>query len=206
LSRLAWVSHAFEITGPELLSLTLLAALIGLGLVCLAWLKPDWRRSATVLITLLVYAALNLTVAPWDGAAGQYPAQTSRSLPPQARVAVPNGFNAQFERFQFLLPGTFQWRPYDTEARAAARISPGAAAVTPAAQLTALLRDHDAVVWAQSAEDESNPPCWPDCRVLGVRWHLRNRIPPGEVTPDSLWYPQRWLFRREWLLTRPTSP
>ena len=206
LSRLAWVSHALDITGPVLLSLTLLAALTGLGLACLAWLKPDWRRSAAVLSTLLVYAALNLTVAPLDGDAGQYPAQVALSLKPQARVAVPNGFNAQFERFQFLLPGTFQWLPYDTESRAAARISPDAPDMTPAAQLDALLRDHDAVVWSQSAPEETHPPCWPACTVLGLRWHLRNRIPPGEVTPDTLWYPQRWLFRREWLLSRATSP
>jgi hypothetical protein len=206
LARLAWVGHALDITNTLMLSLTMLTTLIGLGLVLLAWRQPDWRRSAAVLLTALVYAALNLTVAPWDGAAGRYPAEATRHLPPQARVAAPNGFNAQFERFQFILPGSFQWMPYDTEARAAARLTPDAAAMPGAAQLSALLREHDAVVWAQSAEEETSPPCLPDCRVQGMRWHLRNRLPPGEVTLSNVWEPQRWLFRREWLLTRATSP
>ena len=206
MSRLAWVSHALDITSTLMLSLTMLTALIGLGLVLLAWLQPDWRRSTAVLLTVLVYAALNLTVEPLDGAAGRYPAEATRHLLTQARVAAPNGFNAQFERFHFLLPGPFQWVPYDTEARAAARLSPGAPALSRSEQLAALLRAHDAVVWPQSAEEETAPSCLPDCSVQGMRWHLRNRLPQGEVTLGNIWYPQRWLFRREWLLTPATSP
>jgi hypothetical protein len=37
---------------------------------------------------------------------------------------------------------------------------------------------------------------------LGERWLLTSRHLPGEVRPDNLWYPQQWLFRREWLLVR----
>jgi hypothetical protein len=57
-----------------------------------------------VLVTLLVYAAFNAMVSPMDGVLGRYDERTIASAPP-GRIAVPSGFNGQFERFQFLLPG-----------------------------------------------------------------------------------------------------
>ena len=40
----------------------------------------------------------------------------------------------------------------------------------------------------------------PQCKVLGARWHVKSRHKAGEVTLANLWYPQQWLFRREWLV------
>jgi len=59
------------------------------------------------------------------------------------------------------------------------------------------------VVWTASHGEQSSPPCLPDCRVLGERWLLTSRHAPGEIRKDNLWYPQQWLYRREWLLVRP---
>ncbi len=44
------------------------------------------------------------------------------------------------------------------------------------------------------------PPCTPSCRVLGSRWEVKGRHQNGEINWGNVWYPQHWLFRREWLL------
>jgi hypothetical protein len=41
----------------------------------------------------------------------------------------------------------------------------------------------------------------PGCKVLGERWEVKGRHQSGEITLANLWYPQQWLFRREWLLS-----
>ncbi|MEI7538465.1 MAG: hypothetical protein WCJ76_14695, partial [Comamonadaceae bacterium] len=70
-----------------------------------------------------------------------------------------------------------------------------------ARQLRVLLASHDAVIWLQSDLSELAPPCVPDCRVLGWRWDVKGRHRSGEINAGNLWYPDRWLFRREWLVT-----
>ena len=205
LGRIAWVGHGLGLFSVGEFSAVLIA--LGLGaltlIACLA--KPDWSRTGAVLVSLLVYATFNLTVAPLDGPMGRYAAAVSASLPPHARIAVPNSFNGQFERFQFLLPGQHVFAPFDTEARAAARVVPGSTPMSAAAQLNALLAQHDAVVWVQADPTEVEPPCAPACRVLGQRWLLKSRYLSGEVRLDNLWQPQDWLFKREWLLARDAS-
>ena len=202
LGRIAWVGHDLGLLSVWEFSTVLIV--LGLGaltlMVCMA--KPDWSRTGSVLACLLVYATFNLTVAPLDGPLGRYAAEVSAQLPPQARIAVPNSFNGQFERFQFLLPGQHAFAPYDTEARALARVVPGSTPMSLVAQLDGLLAKHDAVVWIQAEPTEVEPPCAPGCRVLGQRWLLKSRYLSGEVRLDNLWQPQDWLFKREWLLAR----
>ncbi len=197
LGRIAWAAHGIGIgTGMEL-GAALAAAALGLALVLGGLLRPAWTRGCTVAACLAVYACFGLTSAPLNATAGQYSAQTVAQLQ-RARVAVPNGFNGQFERFQFLLPGN-QFIPYDSEQRASARTLPAAE------ELRRLLASHDAVIWLQADLAEHAPPCLPDCTVLGTRWEVKGRHQSGEINWDTLWYPQGWLFRREWLVaaTRP---
>lgn len=201
IGRIAWIGHALALASTTELALTL--AIIGLGLVAIGaglW-RAAWSRGAAVLTSLLVFAAFNLTVAPMEGPVGRYDAQAITATPKGA-IAVPNGFNSQFERFQFLLPGEHRFLPYETGARALARRTPGAPPPTPAEELQALLATHAAVVWIQSDSEQLQPPCLPGCRILGQRWLLTSRHLPGEVRLDNLWYPQQWLYRREWLLVR----
>jgi 4-amino-4-deoxy-L-arabinose transferase-like glycosyltransferase len=205
LARIAWVGHELGLASNAEFGLTLVA--IGLGVITLiaSVIKPAWMRAGTVLACLLVYATFDLTVAPMDGPLGQYAGDASASLGRQARIAVPNGFNGQFERFQFMLPGRHQFVPYDTEGRALARVAPGATLPAPAQQLGDLLATHDAVIWVQSDLSETTPSCLPACAVLGERWQLKSRHQSGEITWANLWYPQVWLFRREWLIVRATQ-
>lgn len=199
LGRIAWVGHMLGLSSATDIGLALLAAGLGAGAMVIGLWRATWTRTGAVLAGLLVYATFDLTVRPMDGPVGRYAAQTAA---PSGRIAVPNGFNSQFERFQFLLPGQHQFIPYDTGGRALARVAPGATLPTPAQQLQQLLATHDGVVWIQSDIAETAPTCLPQCQVLGERWLLTSRHMPGEVTLTNLWQPQQWLFKREWLLTR----
>jgi 4-amino-4-deoxy-L-arabinose transferase-like glycosyltransferase len=194
LTRIAWVGHALGLSSALEWALVLAAAGAGALAVLAGLWQPLWTRAAAVLTTLLVYATFNLTVAPLDGPLGRYPAATVAAAP-AGPIAVPNGFNGQFERMQFLLPGKHRYVPYETGARRAHDSS-----WDPAAELAQLLARHAAVVWVQHDSDQTRPPCLPGCRVLGERWILTSRHLPGEVRLDNVWYPQQWLYRREWLI------
>jgi 4-amino-4-deoxy-L-arabinose transferase-like glycosyltransferase len=195
LGRIAWVAHTLAIASTLDWMHVLLTLGLGTITIVSSLLRPAWTRNGALLATLLVYACFNLTVAPLDGPVGRYDERTTAQLPP-SRIAVPNSFNGQFERFHFLLPGAHDFIPYETGARRAANATP----LTE--ELAKLLADYDAVVWIQSSQAETTAPCLPQCRVLGERWLLTSRHLPGEVRLDNLWHPQQWLFRREWLLQR----
>ncbi len=199
LARLAWVGHALELASITELGLTLLIVAAGAACIVAGLWRAAWSRGAVVLASLLVYAAFNAMVAPMDGPPGRYDAKTMAAVP-AGRIAVPAGFNGQFERFQFLLPGRHQFLPYDTGMRATSRRAPGSTPKAPAEELRDLLASHDAVVWTATDSAQTQPPCLPGCRVLGERWLLTSRHAPGEVRLNNLWYPQQWLYRREWLL------
>lgn len=199
LGRIAWAAHDVGIgTGIEL-GATLLAVLVGLILVISGLLKREWTRACTVAACLAVYACFSLTTAPLNGASGHYSTQAATQLH-NARVAVPNSFNGQFERFQFLLPGN-QFVPYDSEGRA-----DSSRASASSEELDRLLASHDAVVWLPSDPSEQTPPCLPSCAVLATRWEVKGRHQSGEINLSNLWYPQTWLFRREWLVANTKLP
>jgi len=201
IARIAWIGYDLGLSSTPELVLPLLVVAAGAVVIAVGLWRSAWSRGAAVLASLLVYVAFSLSAAPMDGPVGRYGAQAIAATP-QGKIAVPNGFNSQFERFQFLLPGGHQFLPYETGARAMARRAPGMPPPTAAEQMQQLLSTHAAVVWIQSESDQTTPPCLPACRVLGERWLLTSRHLPGEVRLDNLWYPQQWLYRREWLLVR----
>jgi 4-amino-4-deoxy-L-arabinose transferase-like glycosyltransferase len=202
LARIAWVAHTLGLSSTGEWAMALGVSALGVSLMVAGLWRSAWVRGCALALTLLVYAAFELTVAPLDGPVGRYAPQAAASLH-HARIAAPNSFNGQFERFEFLLPGQqHQFVPYDTEARAQARVAPGSSPLSPEQQLEQLLGTHDAVIWVQSSLAETAPACLPNCTVLGSRWLLKSRHLPGEIRLDNLWYPQQWLLRREWLLSR----
>jgi hypothetical protein len=192
LGRIAWAAHDLNMGSAFELNTTLLAVALGLAIVVGGWFKPAWTRWCAVAACAITYACFGLATAPLNGAAGHYEAATLAKLH-QAKIAVPNGFNGQFERFQFVLPGN-QFVPYDSEGRA------GSAARSDKQELTRLLTQYDAVVWLQADLSEQVPPCAPDCTVIGTRWEVKGRHQSGEINLSNIAYPQTWLFRREWLV------
>ncbi len=191
LTRIAWAEHGLGIASSLELGLALLVGLSGLLLLGGGLFKPAWTRACALAMCLAVYASFGLSTASLNGSAGQYASSVQVKLQ-NAKIAVPNGFNGEFERFQFLLPGN-RFVPYATQDQSVSN--------SGAKQLRMLLSNHDAVIWLQSDLSELAPPCAPDCRVLGWRWDVKGRHRSGEIHPGNLWYPERWLFRREWLVT-----
>lgn len=195
LGRIAWVIAGMDIGSTATLAATLLVAGVGTAAAAAGLLNPAWTRNATLLACLAVYATFSLMVAPLSASTADYsPAVQARMQ--GRRVAVPNGFTGQYERFHFVLPGA-RITPYDAEGRNTGAFQPE---LPPAERLDFLLTQFDAVVWLQDSLDQPQPSCVPRCTVLGQRWHIKSRHKSGEVTLANLWYPQQWLFRREWLV------
>ena len=111
---------------------------------------------------------------------------------------MPSDFNAQFERFGFLLPGNNRFTPYDV-----AMLIDRAASQT---RLNDFLKTFDAVIWAQADVTEQGPACLPACKLLASRWVVKGRHKPGEINLANVWYPHTWLFSREWLVVRGDGP
>ena len=192
LGRIAWVAHDLGIASSVEMTLAL-AAMGGAWVALLSGLvKPTWTRPCTVTASLLVFASFNLVVAPLDGPSGRYDVATQKRFN-HTLVAVPSNFNAQYERFQFLLPGN-QIKGFDYEL-----MLKGAASTQT---LNELLQRHDAVVWVQVDANQTTAPCLPNCNVIATRWVVKERHRSGEITAANLWYPHAWLFNREWLLAR----
>ena len=202
LARIAWVVGGMDVGSPLLSGLALLAAGLGLLAVVLGLFNARWTRNASLLTCASVYACFDLMVAPLSHPDTDYPAAVQAQVQGK-RVAVPNGFTGQYERYHFVLPAA-TLTPYDAKGRNTGAYYPD----MPGPQrLQRLLNAFDAVVWLQDDDDEEQPSCMnaasnPGCRLLGQRWHVKSRHKSGDITPDNLWYPQEWLFSREWLLEK----
>jgi len=197
LGRISWVMGHMQIASQPELALTLIAVCAGLMGAAAGFVYGAWTRNATLVVCMAVYASFGLMVAPLSKPAAGYSESTQHQLQGQ-RIAVPNGFTGQYERFQFVLPGA-RFTPYDAEGRNTGAFKPEMPAPE---RLSYLLDQFDAVVWIQESLDQAQPSCLPQCKLLGSRWHIKSRHKDGEVTLENLWQPQDWLFRREWLLSR----
>jgi len=196
LGRIAWAEHALGMGSMGDLLATESAVVIGLALVLTGLLKTHWTRFNTLAAVLATFLVFSLTTVPLNGSAGLYSADSQLAVQ-HKHIAVPSSFNGQFERFEFLLPGN-HFISYDGDARS------HLPALDNAKELQRLLASHDAVVWLQTRAESDQPLCLPSCSVLGARWEVKGRHQSGEITLGNIWYPQEWLFRREWLLVNAT--
>ena len=197
LARVAWVMGEMQIATNPQIAITFIALGIGLTGATAGFLINSWLKPATLVSMLAVYAGFALMVQPLGSDTAGYSAAVKGQVKTK-RLAVPNGFTGQFERFHFVLPGA-RITPYDAEGRNTGAFRPE---MPPIERLDFLLDRFDAVVWIQDSLDQPQPSCMPRCTLLGARWHVKSRHKAGEVTLQNLWYPQEWLFRREWLVTR----
>lgn len=196
---LGCIAHAMRVLSMSSATEWLLAMLVlaaGTVAALAGLVRSRWTRACTVGLGVSVYALLNATLAPLDGPSGHFDvsaALRAGQLQPGARIAVPSGFNAQHERYQFLLPAALQAQVRDYPA------------TRDDALLPPLLATHDAVVW-QAHGAARQPACAtgpvPTCRVLAQRWDIRSRHQSGEIRADNLLHPAQWAFGREWLLVR----
>jgi hypothetical protein len=197
LARIAWVIGELDVGSPVLSELTLLVAGLGLLAVFLGLFNARWTRNLSLLACATVYACFSLMVAPLSHPDADYSDAVHGQLSGK-RVAVPNGFTGQFENYHFVLPGA-KITPFDAEGRNTGELYPDMPAPE---RLLRLLNEFDALVWLQDDDDQDEPTCMPNCELLAQRWHVKSRHKSGEITLDNLWYPQEWLFSREWLLVK----
>jgi 4-amino-4-deoxy-L-arabinose transferase-like glycosyltransferase len=196
LGRIGWVIGGMDVGTTPILILTTGASVLGMMIVLAGFCKPAWCRISALLACFMVYANFSLMVQPLSVPSADYSPAVQQQLQ-KLKIAVPNGFNGQYERYHFVLPGA-HISPYDAEGRNTGALRPD---LPPAERLSYLLNNFDAVVWLQDGLNEEQPSCVPHCTLLGQRWHIKSRHREGEITWANLWYPQEWLFRREWLVT-----
>ena len=199
LARVTWVMGDLQIANGTQIAITLIVVSVGLAGATAGFFINRFTKPAALLVVLAVYASFGLMVQPLGTEAAGYSAAVKGTIKGQ-RLAVPNGFTGQFERFHFVLPGA-RITPYDAEGRNTGAFKPD---LPPAERLDFLLSQFDAVVWLQDSLEQAQPSCLPNCTWLGSRWHVKSRHKAGEVTLQNLWYPQEWLFRHEWLIAKKT--
>ncbi len=155
-----------------------------LGISVLGIFKRKWTRSISATAGFGFLMALAWVTAPFNGSLGQFKPETITLVKGQ-QISVPNNFNGQFERYQFLLTGA-KFVPYD--------------APQPV--------DYDSVDtllkgsrYALVQRRKGQTPCT-QCRIVDVRWDIRSRQDPKEGTwaaftsPDTFWYSQEYLVER----------
>ena len=160
-----------------LLVLIVLASAVGM-------FKKQWTRATVAAAGFAVLFLLAWTTAPLNGELGRFKPSTVALLQGES-VKVPNNFNGQFERYQFIMPGV-KVVAYD------------APQPVDFADVDALLKTSR---YALVARRIGQAPCT-NCRIIDSRWDLRSRQDPSEgtwaalKTPETFWYAKEYLVER----------
>ncbi len=180
IATIGWSAYELHIASAWQTEVLMASVALGAASV-LAGLRPAHLRNAVVVAALSVLAAFNAMVAPLDSSAAALTLAHSTQWRGK-HIAVPDGFNGQFERYHFILPGN-RYSTYDS-----------------AAPLDSVLPQFDAVMWVGVQE----PACAAQktCTIIAGRWDVRTRHKSGEITLRNILKPQEWLFRREWMVSR----
>ena len=160
----------------------LLALTFGVSILGIA--KSKWTRPMTAVTGFAFLLSLAWVTAPFNGPLGHFKPETIARVQGQP-VSVPNNFNGQFERYQFLLTG----------AKIVAYDAPQPVDFLDVEALFKTSR------YALVQRRKGQPPC-AQCRIVDVRWDIRSRQDPKEgawaalTSPDSFWYSQEYLVER----------
>ena len=146
--------------------------------------KTQWARAMVAASGFAVLFLLAWTTAPLNGELGRFKPSTVALLQGES-VKVPNNFNGQFERYQFIMPGV-KVVAYD------------APQPVDFADVDGLLKTSR---YALVTRRIGQAPCT-SCRIIDSRWDLRSRQDPKEGTfsaltsPDTFWYSREYLVER----------
>ena len=146
--------------------------------------KTQWTRATVAASGFAILFLLAWTTVPLNGELGRFKPSTVALLQGES-VKVPNNFNGQFERYQFIMPGV-KVVAYD------------APQPVDFADVDALLKTSRYVLVARRI---GQAPCT-RCRIIDARWDLRSRQDPSEgtwaalKTPDTFWYAKEYLVER----------
>ncbi|MES2511728.1 MAG: glycosyl transferase [Pseudomonadota bacterium] len=148
--------------------------------------KKSWTQALTLPCSFAFLIAMAWVTAPFNGPIGHFKDSTVALMKGQS-VRVPNNFNGQFERYQFLLTG----------AKVAAYDAPQPVDYSDA-DIDTLLKTSRYVL----VQRRLGQPACANCRVIDVRWDIRSRQDPKEgtwaalKTPDTFWYSREYLVER----------
>ncbi len=162
-----------------LLALVFAASALGIA-------KKSWTKPITAVNGFGFLLALAWVTAPLNGAIGHFSPQAVALVQGQ-QVRVPNNFNGQFERYQFLLTG----------AKIVAYDAPQPVDYAEA-DVDALLKTSR---FALVQRRKGQLPCT-QCRIVDARWDIRSRQDPKEgslaalSSPDTFWYSREFLVER----------
>ena len=157
----------------------LLAMVFSLSILGIA--RHHWSRQITAITGFGFLLALAWVTAPFNGPLGHFKPETVALMQGQ-QVSVPNNFNGQFERYQFLLTG-------------AKIVAYDAHQPVDYAPVDALFKTSR---YALVQRRKGQLPCT-NCRIIDVRWDLRSRQDASEgtwaaiKTPDTFWYAKEYL-------------
>ncbi len=147
-------------------------------------LKKNTTKPLTAVAACAVLLALGGTTAPFNGALGHFRPETVAQMKGQ-QVSVPNNFNGQFERYQFLLSGA-KILAYD------------APQPVDYADVNALFKTSRYALVLRRA---GQAPC-DQCRIIDARWDIRSRQDAKEGNWAALASPETFWFAREYLVER----
>ncbi len=160
----------------------LLVLIFALSILGIA--KNKWTRPITATAGFAFLLALAWVTAPFNGPMGHFKPETVALVQGQ-QVSVPNNFNGQFERYQFLLTG-------------AKIVAYDAPHPVDYLEVEALFKTSR---YALVQRRKGQSPCT-QCRIVDVRWDIRSRQDPKEgawaalTSPDTFWYSQEYLVER----------
>ena len=172
--------------GQPIYSATLAVVwVIVLATLTLSLLIPRLLPWLTLPAVFAAYLTLTSFLGVFDGPKGRYTQSTQKQVAGQT-VWVPYNFNAAYEQYRFLLPGT-NIRGYRDDAGIPLHI----------------LRERYPLLIIQQPLDQ---PVCADCRILGERLELRGRQSDEEIKAMLRGEVARHLFLREFLIdNRPVA-
>ena len=185
LAWLGWHAQGLGLLPTVWAAVLVAAVLAGLALlVHMVWRSEPQPLSA-LLTVLLAFAGLNAVLEGLSGPAVSFHG-ASTDRPVYTTVWVPEGFNGEYERFQFLLPK-------------------GNLVVPLQEKVDALTEGRDTTPgsWFIVARLQDAPPlpCEAStCERVAMRWDLELRLKPGQVHSGNIARPEEWLWRQEWLM------
>ena len=183
---LGWHAHVLGLLPSPWWEMLCLCLLLVLGLC----LRMSWLATAQALQGLfcaaLALMGLNCLLHGMSAERTAFVGHESQR-PHAETVWVPPGFNGEFERLQFLLPGANRFVPDQNKVNAFSdaidRSSGAWFIVDRPADSPALLCETMQV-----------------CERIAVRWDIEQRLKPGQVNAANAGRPSEWLWRQEWLM------
>ena len=183
---LAWHAHGIGLLPSAGLLAEFIACACVSVLIVRMCLRPTGQAAWGLLCALLALTGLNVLLHGMSGDRVAFHG-LSEQRPLAETVWVPEGFNGEFERLQFLLPGGNRFVPHQDTVDALSQA-----------------RERSSGAWFIVARPVGAPalPCevMQACERVAVRWDIEQRLKPGQVNAGNVARPSEWLWRQEWLL------